>query len=101
MQKFNVKTTEGLVQVEGRKFAHHVDGVRFWFICHEGIGAPHTIVITHYLSGKRVLDVSLTTRIACCGDNKAAAKRELDRLVERAGAAKMRAVLQAAEAETL
>lgn len=83
------------VEVTGRRFSHYVGPYRFWFFLHKSVDA-NGYDVTHCDSGKRVLRVPANTVCACLNDEKAAAKLELDRLIERAGAERVRSVLAGA-----
>lgn len=91
--KITLQTGE-VAEVEGRRFSHYVENVRFWFFLHKEIGGFGQVV-THYDSGKRVLHVPHYAIAAALGDVKAAAKGEIDKLVFRVGGARVRSVLSA------
>ena len=91
--KITLQTGE-VAEVEGRRFSHYVENVRFWFFLHKEIGGFGQVV-THYDSGKRVLHIPRYVIAAALGDVKAAAKSEIDKLVSRVGGARVRSVLSA------
>lgn len=95
MAKLKITMQSGeVLEVTGRRFSHYVGPYRFWFFLHKSVDA-HGFGVTHYDSGKRVLQIPANSVLACLGDEKAAAKMELDKLVERVGAERMRSVLSA------
>lgn len=83
------------LETEGRRFSHYVGPYQFWFFLHKAPGRVG-MVVSHYDSGKRVLDVPHHMIAACCNDTKSAAKMALDKLIERAGAERVRSVLAGA-----
>jgi hypothetical protein len=92
--KITMPTGETL-EIEGRRFSHYVANIRVWFFLHKTIGGGGRTV-THYDSGKRVLEVPHHTVAACCNDAKAAAKMALEGLIKRVGAERVRSVLAGA-----
>lgn len=92
--KITLQTGETL-EIEGRRFSHYVANIRFWFFLHKTIGGVG-LTVTHYESGKRVLEVPHHTVAACRNDNKAAAKMALDKLIAKAGPERVRSVLAGA-----
>jgi hypothetical protein len=91
MPKFRITQKDGTKrEVEGRKFAHYVGAIRYWFFYHTENG---TTTCSHLDSGKRVCAV--TGIVAARGDVKAAAKADLDRLIARLGEARVRSCLNA------
>jgi hypothetical protein len=93
--KITMRNGESL-EIEGRRFSHYVDNIRFWFFLHKTIGGVG-LTVTHYESGKRVCEVPHHTVAACWNDTKAAAKMALDELITKAGPARVRSVLARAE----
>lgn len=89
-------STGAMVEVTGRRFSHHVQGVQFWFFLHESINS-NAQTVTHYASKKKFCDVMATERFACLGDDKMAAKMAIDRVIARVGEARVRSVLASAE----
>jgi hypothetical protein len=87
--QFKTATTNGIEIVQGKKFSHYIDGVRYWFFYHDG----HTLRVSHLDSGYKMVDVSYSARSACLGDDKAACKLELDNLIKRHGAKKVREIV--------
>ena len=83
---------ESVREVKARRFAHYVDGVRYWFAYHDSIDTVGKD-ITHIDSGNRVAHIPLNIIPASLNDVKAAAKRTIDQLVETHGAARVAAVL--------
>lgn len=96
MAKRKIFMADGsFLEVEGRRFSHYVGNIQFWFFLHKTVGG-HGLTVTHFESGKRVCDVPHHVVAACLNDTKAAAKMELDKLVARAGAERVRSVLSGA-----
>ena len=97
MATLKITLTDGTIkEIEGRRFSHYVANVRFWFFLHKSL-TGFGLTVTHVDSGKRVLEVPHHIQMACLGDDKAAAKMALDKLIEKAGAARVRSVLAGAE----
>ena len=92
--KITLQTGETL-EIEGRRFSHYVANIRFWFFLHKTIGGVG-LTVTHYESGKSVLEVPHHTVAACCNDTKAAAKMALDKLIVKVGPERVRSVLAGA-----
>ena len=91
--KIQITTSKGRAEVDGRRFSHYVDGVRFWFAFHKATDHAATYVVTHIESGKRVCFVPHIALAAALGDDIAAARGEIDKLVARVGAPRARSVL--------
>jgi hypothetical protein len=85
-----------VVKVEGRRFSHYVKNVRFWFGFHKSVDHVAQYQVTHLDSGNRVCFVSHNAMLASLQDDIAAARSEIDKLVERAGADRVYAVLNSA-----
>ena len=81
-------------EIKGRRFSHYVQNQQFWFLLHEAVNS-NALTVTHWDSGKKVLDVSMITRMETLDDKKAA-KADLDKLIQRHGAARVRSVLAGA-----
>lgn len=92
--KITLQSGEPL-ELEGRRFSHYVANIRFWFFLHKTVNG-FGLSITHCDSGKRVCEVPRHMVAACCNDTKAAAKMALDKLIEKAGAERVRSVLAGA-----
>ncbi len=91
MKQFRIATKTGIELVNGRKFSFYIDNVRYWFFYSNEIG--HSLKISELESGFSVCDVSYTSRASSLGDDKLACKAELNSLVSRIGAAKVRSVI--------
>lgn len=79
-----------------RRFSHYIGSVRYWFALHKGI-SHIGMAVSHWDSGKLVRPIPVGYQIACLGDDKAAAKMTLDKLVESVGAERVQSVLNQAE----
>lgn len=97
MPKFTLATAGGPVEVEGRRFSHYINNVRFWFAVHDAHDRSNLVVVTHIDSGMRVCQVPFLSLQAALGDRPLAARAALDALVERAGAEKVYTTLSNAE----
>lgn len=97
MAKLKITMQNGTpLEIEGRRFSHYVGPYRFWFFLHKAIGGGFGLDVTHCDSGKRVCEVPHHMVAACCNDTKSAAKMALDKLIEKAGAERVRSVLAGA-----
>lgn len=96
MAKLKITLASGeSLEIEGHRFSHYVGPYRFWFFLHKTINGVG-LSVTHCDSGKRVCEVPHHFQAACVEDSKAAAKMALDKLIERAGAERVRSVLAGA-----
>ncbi len=88
-------------KIEGRRFLFYPEnsGSGFWLFVHDSLTNIGQLTVSHYKSGKKILDVPQMTRMACLGDDVGAAKMATKALVDRVGAARVRSVLSAAEKE--
>lgn len=77
-------------------FAHYIENIQFRFVVTQIPGAAE-VVLTHRNSGRRVCAVPHISIQAAAGDYVVAARGELEKVIERAGAARVRSVLAAAE----
>ncbi|QGZ63776.1 hypothetical protein [Paraburkholderia acidisoli] len=94
---FNMHLNDGTpdgkrVRTQCRRFSHCIDNVRYWF-------ALHGNTVSHIDSGLRVCDATsaYTNLHFAAQDELAVARRSLDRLVEKHGAARVASALRAAE----
>lgn len=78
-------------------FAHYIQGAQFRFVVTK---LPGEVVgsVTHRHSGARVCAIPVIALQASAGDVKVAAIGELEKVIARAGAARVASVLRAAEA---
>lgn len=84
------------VDVPGRYFSHYIAGIQFWFALHDAL--DHVAKsITHADSGMRVCLLGPTSILAALGDEMLAARSELDRVIDRVGAARLRSVMAGAK----
>lgn len=96
MAKLKITLRNGeTLEIEGRRFSHYVANIRFWFFLHKTIGGVG-LTVTHYESGKRVLEIPHHMVAACQNDTKAAAKMALDKLIAKAGPERVWSVLAGA-----
>lgn len=96
MAKLKITLQNGKpLEIGGRRFSHYVANIRFWFFLHKTIGGVG-LTVTHYESGKRVLEIPHHMVAACQNDTKAAAKMALDKLIAKAGPERVRSVLAGA-----
>lgn len=96
MSEFRVRMKAGDIQrVPGRKFSHYIGGVQYWFFYHEGL-SEHGLTVSALDSGLKVLHVPINSRMAALGDDKLACKAEIDKLIARVGADRVRCVIDAA-----
>ncbi|WP_186276557.1 hypothetical protein [Burkholderia gladioli] len=77
-------------------FAHYIENIQFRFVVTQIPGAAE-VVLTHRNSGRRVCAVPHVSIQAAAGDYVVAARGELEKVIERAGAARVRSVLASAE----
>ena len=101
MAKITLKTIKGDMIVEGRKFAHYIGNIRHWFAYHTPLGQSFGTQITHIETGFRVCEVGNGTIGCCRNDVKAAAKMELDRLIQRVGVARFESAIRTAKVTKL
>ncbi|TES73982.1 hypothetical protein E2P84_20470 [Burkholderia cepacia] len=97
-KKFMVAGLHGNRTVEAEQFAtfaHYIQNVQFRFVVTHVPGDP-AICVTHRDSGKRVCAIPFASIQAALGDYEAAAQSALKATIERAGEARVRAVLSAA-----
>lgn len=85
------------VDVPGRYFSHYVANIQYWFALHD---APDHVAksITHADSGMRVCLLGPTSILAALGDEMLAARSELDKVITRVGAERIRSVMAGAPA---
>ncbi|SEJ85483.1 hypothetical protein [Achromobacter sp. NFACC18-2] len=98
MQKtFKVDTASGPVEAaQHATFAHYIQGVQFRFVVTQMPG-EHLPSVTHRASGKRVTSITVGDLSAALNDHKLAGKAALEAVIRRAGEARVRSVLAAAE----
>ena len=99
MKTFKVTTKQGdTIEIEQlATFAHYIQNEQFRFVVtREAPSLP--LVVTHRASGKRVTDITPSQQMASLGDLVGAAKLALGALIAKAGEARVRSVLSAAEA---
>jgi hypothetical protein len=99
MKTFKVTTKQGdTIELEQlATFAHYIQNEQFRFVVtREAPSLP--IVVTHRASGKRVTDITPSQQMASLGDLVGAAKLAIGALIAKAGEARVRSVLSAAEA---
>ena len=78
-------------------FAHYIQNEQFRFVVtREAPSLP--LVVTHRASGKRVANITHLQQMAALGDLVGAAKLAIGELIAKAGEARVRSVLSAAEA---
>ncbi len=95
---FKIATPKGFVEAEQHAtFAYYIQREQFRFVVtRETPLSP--FVVTHRKSGKRVCEITHTELAACINNKEDAGKLALSKLIERAGEARVRSVLAAAEA---
>ncbi len=86
------------VAVEARKFSHYIGNVQYWFAYHDSIQCRGFVTVTHIDTGMRVFDLSHSARAAALGDDKQAAKAQLDAFIKEKGAQWIRSVIDRAPA---
>jgi hypothetical protein len=99
MKTFKVTTKQGdTIEIEQlATFAHYIQNEQFRFVVtREAPSLP--LVVTHRASGKRVTDITPSQQMASLGDLVGAAKLAIGALIAKAGEARVRSVLSAAEA---
>jgi hypothetical protein len=99
MAFFQLRHADGSqIKTECRRFSHYIGGVRYWFALHQTPGRA-TQTVSHYKSGAKVCDSSLSYTLMNYKrrDELDVARSALDSLVKRAGADRVRQVLDAAE----
>ena len=94
--KLTLNTPDNRV-VDARRFSHYVKNCRFWFAYHRSTDHVACMQVTHIDSGNRVCLIAHNTQCAYLGDDKSAAKRSIDMLIEKHGADRIYSVLIAAE----
>lgn len=97
LYKLTIATKGGPVQVEGQRFSHYVNNLRFWFVVHDAHDRHNLLVVTHLDSGYRVCQVPFMTLQTCGGDRPTAARSALNELIARVGEDKVYSVLSEAE----
>lgn len=99
MAAITIRGKDGFeAKIEARRFSHYIGNIRYWFAYHKPYKQPMGLQVTHIDSGFKVCDAS-GLRMACLGDDKAAAKMALDQLIERVGAERVRSVINSAVAK--
>jgi hypothetical protein len=99
MNTFKVTSKQGdTIELEQlATFAHYIQNEQFRFVVtREAPSLP--LVVTHRASGKRVTDITPSQQMASLGDLVGAAKLAIGALIAKAGEARVRSVLAAAEA---
>lgn len=93
--KLNITGANGLTVavVDAHKFTVYVDNIAYQFAYHDAHDRSNQLVVTDPKSGMRVCLVPYTTRLACTGDDKAAAKMAVNQLVARVGGERFRKVV--------
>lgn len=95
--KFYAKMPEGPVLVPDAKvFTHYVQGEAFRFAYHKSLGILGHLTVSHYDSGSKITDIPPDMVGASGHDLKLAAKRGLERVIEKAGEARVRSALAGA-----
>lgn len=95
MPAFTIKTANGPVTVEGRKFSHYIKNVQFWFFYHsDELG---NVTVSHVKSGLKITNVQRITIQAFLRDTKGAAKHSIDLLADRVGVDVLYAKLKTVE----
>jgi hypothetical protein len=99
MKTFKVISKQGdTIELEQlATFAYYIQNEQFRFVVtREAPSLP--LVVTHRASGKRVTDITPSQQMASLGDLVGAAKLAIGALIAKAGEARVRSVLAAAEA---
>lgn len=99
MKTFKITTKDGeTIAIEQlATFTYYIQKEQFRFVVtREAPSMP--FVVTHRASGKRVTDITPSQQMAALGDLAGAAKLALGTLIDKAGEARVRSVLAAAEA---
>jgi len=99
MKTFKVTNKQGdTIELEQlATFAHYIQNEQFRFVVtREAPSLP--LVVTHRASGKRVANITHSQQMAALGDLVGAAKLAIGELIAKAGEARVRSVLSAAEA---
>lgn len=100
MKTFMVADIDGNKTIEAEQlatFAYYIQQCQFRFVVTQ-TPRSNTIAVTHRDSGKRVTVVEHVSIMAARGDHKLAGQGALKALIDRAGEARVRSVLAAAEA---
>ena len=96
MAKFEIRmVVGGKKMVRAKKFAMEIQGEEFFFLFHKS-PSHNCMKVSEFVSGKGVVDVPTMVIIQAGNDEIAAAKGEIQKLVDRVGAARVRSVLAAA-----
>ena len=81
-------------EVQGFKFSHYVQNIRFWFFCHKRDGS-HVYTISEFESGKAVATIDYFDQFSG-KPIKDLAKARIDALVVKHGATRVRSILAGA-----
>lgn len=94
---FKIQTANGPVDAEQyATFTRYIQSEQFRFVVtRETPLSP--FVVTHRASGKKVAEITHTELAACLNNKEDAGKLALSKLIDRAGEARVRSVLAAAE----
>jgi hypothetical protein len=99
MRTFKITTKQGdTIELEQlATFTHYIQNEQFRFVVtREAPNFP--IVVTHRASGKRVTDITPLQQMVSLGDLVGAARLAIGALIAKAGEARVKSVLAAAEA---
>lgn len=100
MKTFMVADSDGNKTIEAEQlatFAYYIQQGQFRFVVTR-TPRTNTVAVTHRGSGKRVAEVPHISIQAALGNYKLAGQGALKALIDRAGEARVRSVLAAAEA---
>jgi hypothetical protein len=98
LKTFMVADADGNKVIEAEQlatFAYYIQQIQFRFVVTR-FGRDNTVALTDRASGKRVAAIPFTAIQASLGDYAVAGKGELKKLIDRAGEARVRSVLNAA-----
>lgn len=97
MKTFKIATQGGSKEVEHLgTFAYYIKNIQFRFvITREAPSLPP--VVTHRMSGRRVVEIKYLEQAASLGDVVGAGRLALDHLIDRVGADRLFDVLRRAE----
>lgn len=87
MPQFRIATTNGTELVNGKKFSHYVDNVRYWFFYSEDL------IVSELYSGFKMCTVSYSARSAALGNDKLACKNALDDLIIKYGSKNVKQII--------
>lgn len=85
--KMKAKLNDGTVaELKGKKFFYEIEGSTVALFVHQSLNRPGVLSVSHFESGKKIIDIPTTVAAARRGDPVAAARVTMDRLVEQVGA---------------